>query len=88
LCSLRTPDHAFVIIFLAVRFSLAALLMLAWSTRAFRRFEREGLFAGFRLGGYMFLGYAFQTAGLQDATPAKSGFVTGSSAVFVPQTKN
>jgi len=33
-------DHAFVIIFLAVRFSLAALLMLAWSNRALRRFER------------------------------------------------
>ena len=32
----------------------------------------------------MFLGYAFQTAGLQYTTPAKSGFVTGSSVVLVP----
>src|SRR5258708_8690656 len=53
--------------------------MLAWSTRALRRFEREDLFAGRRLGCFMFLGYAFQTAGLQYTTPSESGFVTGSS---------
>jgi hypothetical protein len=32
----------------------------------------------------MFGGYAFQTAGLLYTTPAKSGFVTGSSVVLVP----
>ncbi len=77
-------DHASVFIFLAVRFSLAALLMLALSHRALRQFEREDLLAGLRLGCFMFLGYAFQTAGLQYTTPAKSGFVTGSSVVLVP----
>jgi len=77
-------DHASVFIFLAVRFSVASVLMLAWSSRALRQFEREDLFAGFRLGCLMFLGYAFQTAGLQYTTPAKSGFVTGSSVVLVP----
>ena len=77
-------DHASVFIFLAVRFSVAAILMLAFQTRAIRQFEREDLFAGLRLGCFMFLGYAFQTAGLQYTTPAKSGFVTGSSVVFVP----
>ena len=77
-------DHASVFIFLAVRFSVASVLMLAWSSRALRQFEREDLFAGFRLGCFMFLGYAFQTAGLQYTTPAKSGFVTGSSVVLVP----
>jgi hypothetical protein len=48
--------------------------MLAWSNRARRRFEREDLFAGLRLGGFKFPGYAFQTAALQDTTPAKSGW--------------
>jgi hypothetical protein len=47
--------------------------MLAWSNGALRRFEREDLFAGFRLGGFK-PGYAFQTAALQDTTPAKSGW--------------
>jgi drug/metabolite transporter (DMT)-like permease len=77
-------DHASVFIFLAVRFTVAAVLMLAFSSRKLRRFEREDLFAGLRLGCFMFLGYAFQTAGLQYTTPAKSGFVTGSSVVLVP----
>jgi len=72
-------DHAFVIIFLAVRFSLAALLMLAWNNRALRRFER---------GKVSSQGSAFQTAGLLYTTLAKSGFVTGSSVSLVPQTKN
>src|ERR1700730_15177887 len=77
-------DHASVFIFLAVRFTLATVLMLAFSYRLLRRFEREDLFAGLRLGCFMFLGYAFQTAGLQYTTPSKSGFVTGSSVVLVP----
>jgi drug/metabolite transporter (DMT)-like permease len=77
-------DHASVFIFLAARFTVAAALMLAFSIRMVRQFEREDLFAGLRLGGFMFLGYAFQTAGLQYTTPSKSGFVTGSSVVLVP----
>jgi drug/metabolite transporter (DMT)-like permease len=77
-------DHSSVFIFLALRFTLAALLMLGFSARVLRRMEREDLFAGLRLGCFMFLGYAFQTAGLQYTTPSKSGFVTGSSVVLVP----
>jgi drug/metabolite transporter (DMT)-like permease len=76
--------YASVFVFLAVRFTVASLLMLAFSARAISRFERMDLFAGFRLGFFMFLGYAFQTAGLQYTTPSKSGFVTGSSVVLVP----
>ncbi|HXY26323.1 MAG TPA: DMT family transporter [Candidatus Acidoferrum sp.] len=77
-------SHASVFLFLAVRFSVAAALMLLWSFRTLRQFEREDLFAGIRLGFFMFMGYAFQTAGLQYTTPSKSGFVTGSSVVVVP----
>lgn len=77
-------NQSSVFIFLAVRFSVAAALMLTWSSAVLRQFEREDLFAGIRLGFFMFLGYAFQTAGLQYTTPAKSGFVTGSSVVLVP----
>jgi drug/metabolite transporter (DMT)-like permease len=77
-------DHASVFLFLAARFTVAGALMLAWSIRFLRNCERAELFAGFRLGFIMFLGYAFQTAGLQYTTPAKSAFVTGSSVVLVP----
>jgi drug/metabolite transporter (DMT)-like permease len=36
------------------------------------------------VGSALFAGYAFQTAGLQFTTPAKAGFITGLSVVFVP----
>jgi len=76
--------YSSVFIFLAARFSLAALLMAAFRPHVFRTLKREELFAGAALGFFMFGGYAFQTAGLQYTTPAKSGFVTGSSVVLVP----
>jgi drug/metabolite transporter (DMT)-like permease len=77
-------NHSSVFIFLAVRFSFAALLMGAFHLRALRNRKKEELFAGAALGFFMFGGYAFQTAGLLYTTPAKSGFVTGSSVVMVP----
>src|SRR5580700_3228450 len=77
-------DHASVFLFLAIRFSLAAILMAAFRPRVLRNLKREELLAGAALGFFMFGGYAFQTAGLQYTTPAKSGFVTGSSVVMVP----
>lgn len=76
--------HASVFVFLAVRFSVAAILMAAFRSRALRNLKREELLAGAALGLFMFGGYAFQTAGLLFTTPAKSGFVTGSSVVMVP----
>lgn len=77
-------DHSSVFLFLALRFSLAGLLMALWRPRIFFSIEREEIFAGLRLGFFMFAGYAFQTAGLQYTTAANSGFVTGSSVVLVP----
>jgi drug/metabolite transporter (DMT)-like permease len=77
-------DYSSVFVFLAARFSLAAILMAAFRPGVFRTLKREELLAGAALGFFMFGGYAFQTAGLQFTTPAKSGFVTGSSVVLVP----
>jgi drug/metabolite transporter (DMT)-like permease len=77
-------DYSSVFVFLAARFSLAAILMAAFRPGVFRTLKREELLAGAALGFCMFGGYAFQTAGLQFTTPAKSGFVTGSSVVLVP----
>ncbi len=77
-------SHASVFVFLSLRFTLAALLMAGYSFKALRTVNREELLAGVALGVFMFGGYAFQTAGLLYTTPAKSGFVTGSSVVLVP----
>src|SRR5215475_4128323 len=77
-------DHSSVFLFLALRFTVAGAIMAAWRPQVFRTVEREEVFAGLRLGFFMFGGYAFQTAGLQYTTASNSGFVTGSSVVLVP----
>ena len=77
-------DHASVFIFLALRFTLAGVCMALFRRRVFRMLQREEIFAGIRLGFFMFCGYAFQTAGLRYTTASNSGFITGSSVVLVP----
>jgi drug/metabolite transporter (DMT)-like permease len=76
--------HASVFIFLALRFTLAGICMAAFRPQVFRALQREEIFAGVRLGFFMFCGYAFQTAGLRYTTASNSGFITGSSVVLVP----
>jgi drug/metabolite transporter (DMT)-like permease len=77
-------DHASVFVFLVARFSIATFLMVAFRFRALRKVKNEEVQAGSALGLFMFGGYALQTAGLKYTTPAKSGFITGSSVVLVP----
>ena len=69
--------------FLAVRFSLAALVMLALRPNSWRSLTRRGLWHGFLLGVVLGLGYITQTFGLTLASAAVSGFITG---MFVPLT--
>jgi drug/metabolite transporter (DMT)-like permease len=69
------------ILFLALRFSLAALILtLIYRAKMNRKSIVPGIFAGFLLFG----GYAFQTLGLQWTTPSKSAFLTGLSIPMVP----
>jgi drug/metabolite transporter (DMT)-like permease len=77
-------DHASVFVFLALRFTLAGICMAIFRRGVFRALQREEIFAGVRLGFFMFCGYAFQTAGLRYTTASNSGFITGSSVVLVP----
>jgi drug/metabolite transporter (DMT)-like permease len=74
------------VLFLALRFSLAALALLvlfrgAWSHP---RKPRWSLSGGAIAGGFLFAGYAFQTIGLQFTTAPKSAFLTGLTTVMVP----
>lgn len=77
-------DHSSVFVFLAVRFTLAGVCMAIFRPGVLRALQREEIFAGIRLGFFMFGGYAFQTAGLRYTTASNSGFITGSSVVLVP----
>jgi len=73
-----------VFLFLAVRFTIASVIMAVLQAQVIRRIEPQEVFAGMRLAFFMFAGYCFQTAGLQYTTASNSGFVTGSSVVLVP----
>jgi drug/metabolite transporter (DMT)-like permease len=77
-------DDSSVFVFLALRFTLAGMCMVAFRPQVLRVLQREEIFAGVRLGFFMFCGYAFQTAGLRYTTASNSGFITGSSVVLVP----
>jgi drug/metabolite transporter (DMT)-like permease len=74
------------ILFIALRFSLAALALWFIYSRAVRARHAgwktlgPGVFAGLLLFG----SYYFQTAGLKLTTPSKSAFITGLSIPMVP----
>jgi drug/metabolite transporter (DMT)-like permease len=70
--------------FLAVRFSTAAIAMLALFARPMLRLERRQLFRGLLLGGIYGVAQLLQTWGLSLIAPSVSGFVTGMYVVFTP----
>ena len=70
--------------FLALRFTLAAVVMTAVFGRQVRGLSREGRRAGLLTGLAVFAGYAFQTVGLQYTRASNAGFVTGLFVVFAP----
>ena len=68
--------------FLALRFTLAALVLLP-ALRA-RGGARRGVPRAALAGVALFAGYAFQTWGLETTTPARSAFITALSIILVP----
>ncbi len=58
-------DHSSPFVFLAVRFTIAAILMALFRPMVLSRIHRHEIFPGMRLAFFMFAGYCFQTAGLQ-----------------------
>jgi drug/metabolite transporter (DMT)-like permease len=89
-----------VFAFLALRFALATLALLPFILRSralagSNGFSRSGprwtakeaaarWLPGVLIGLALFAGYAFQTFGLRETTPAKAGFITGMSVALVP----
>jgi drug/metabolite transporter (DMT)-like permease len=73
-----------VIVYIAVRFALAAVVMAIFFRHSLRGITGKALWAGAQIGLCMFTAYVFQTAGLKYTTPSKAAFITGSSVVIVP----
>jgi drug/metabolite transporter (DMT)-like permease len=74
------------ILFVALRFSLAALVLLAIFRRRWPAWSlvRREIHAGMLVGALLFLGFLLQTVGLQFTTAPKSAFLTGMTSVTVP----
>jgi drug/metabolite transporter (DMT)-like permease len=70
--------------FLAVRFTVATLVMIALRPTFFRNLTRRGLWRAIGLGIMLGLGYIFQTMGLLTVSASISGFLTGMAVVLTP----
>lgn len=70
--------------FLFYRFSLSFLFLLSISAKRMKKVDKSITKYGIFIGIFLFLGYGFQTVGLQYTTPANAGFITGLSVVMVP----
>jgi drug/metabolite transporter (DMT)-like permease len=70
--------------FLAVRFVVAAVAMLAVCSRSVRQLERRQMRRALVLGAIYGGGQLLQTWGLSLIAPSVSGFVTGMYVVFTP----
>ena len=81
----RALNDVTPVLYLALRFSLAAALLALYFHKRIRLgFGRQEFWVGLRVGGILMLGYLLQTVGLQTPTPSKSACLTGSSIVLVP----
>lgn len=70
--------------FLAVRFVIAALVMLALFHRHLLRLGRREWLQGIALGAVYGIAQLLQTSGLEHTSASISGFVTGMYVVFTP----
>lgn len=71
-------------LFLALRFSIATLLLLPFIFKVLRNVNKQTIIAGSVLGIFYFTGFAAQSVGLNLTTATKSGFITGTFVVFIP----
>ncbi len=79
----RALDDISSVLFLTVRFSLAAVVLAIYFRRGWIP-KREHLLSGLLVGACLGIGYALQTVGLETTTPANAGFITGFYIPLVP----
>jgi drug/metabolite transporter (DMT)-like permease len=77
----RATEHFSVMRFLALRFTIAALVMAPF---AMRRASWQTMQCGFGIGLVFGAAYVLQTYGLQLTTSSNTGIITGLFIVFVP----
>jgi drug/metabolite transporter (DMT)-like permease len=70
------------LVFIALRFSAAGILLFVLAARG--RVHREVVVPGLMLGIFLGMGFLCQTTGLLYTTASKSAFITGFSVILVP----
>lgn len=66
------------------RFGIAAIIMFIFRYKKMKPHLRSHLIPGMVLGTFLFLGFAFQTFGLELTTPSKNAFLTSTYVVMAP----
>ena len=69
---------------LAIRFTVACLLLGALSWKRFRKIDKSYIMPGLLIGALLFSAYLVQTYGLIGTTPGKNAFLTASYCVITP----
>ena len=69
---------------LAIRFTVACLLLGALSWKRFRKINKSYIMPGLLIGSLLFAAYLVQTYGLIGTTPGKNAFLTASYCVITP----
>jgi hypothetical protein len=69
---------------LAVRFTIACLLLSAISWKRLQRLNKSYVFPGVLIGALLFSAYLVQTYGLIGTTPGKNAFLTASYCIITP----
>jgi len=70
--------------FLAYRFLIAVMILMLLFWKRLKNMNTMILRKGSLIGIFLFLGYMFQTVGIQYTSATKAGFITGLSVVLVP----
>ena len=72
------------LLFLSIRFAIAAVIVGAFSMPALRGLTRRQVGIGIAIGLALCGGYIFQTLGLQRTTASNAGFLTGLYVILTP----
>lgn len=67
-----------------IRFLISAVFLTVVSFNKLKKITKYELKAGIIVGFFMFLGFSFQTVGLQYTTAGVSAFITAANVVMVP----
>jgi drug/metabolite transporter (DMT)-like permease len=80
----QSLNDASSMLFIAMRFSLAGVILFFILLYRKQKIVKEAIVPGIILGVILFLSFATQTIGLKYTSATKSGFITGSCVVMIP----